>query len=461
MADVTAPGRRRDRADRADRAARMDRATADPVPADDQRGQLILVAGLALALSFVALVLILNSAVYTENLATRGDDAPTTDALAYREDVRQGVAGAIEYSNRHNNASGSEREARKTALKTALNRSIDEWNELAVQHAALGGRAATVSEPTGYVWGTQLGQNGERAFTDTDGSSAWSPATGVSEMDRFRMSVNRSVLAGSRLDSFELRFRNSVGDTWSLHVYNSGGTTWVHIDDFTGSEDRCGDTDGNHTEIDLVRGTVDGKDCSALDFADASPSSYDIEIANGDDAAGIYELVVGPVASTGNAPYATPAIRAATVKLDYESPSLHYESTLSVEPHDPGAIRATGTGGSDVPDGDGSTDTPPSVTIDEAASEHTEENGNKHDFDVEGSVTDDTTVASVEIKLYDPSGNLIGTKRQSFASSSVTIDVTFDDVKINNKDSGTYRVVVTAYDDAGQSGADEWTVSVS
>jgi hypothetical protein len=54
------------------------------------------------------------------------------------------------------------------------------------------------------------------------------------------------------------------------------------------------------------------------------------------------------------------------------------------------------------------------------------------------------------------------TKRYSADNSSVLIDdVTFSDVKIKNKDSGTYRIVVTAYDDDGQQGTDEWTVPIS
>ena len=57
------------------------------------RGQLVLLSGLVLATIFVALVLILNSAIYTENLATRNDGVPTTDAIEYRENTRQGSGG--------------------------------------------------------------------------------------------------------------------------------------------------------------------------------------------------------------------------------------------------------------------------------------------------------------------------------------------------------------------------------
>lgn len=85
MADVTVP----------------ERWTPNEGRPDRERGQLVLLSGLLLATSLVALVLILNSAIYTENLATRNDGVPATDAIEYRENARQGAAGAIEHVNRH------------------------------------------------------------------------------------------------------------------------------------------------------------------------------------------------------------------------------------------------------------------------------------------------------------------------------------------------------------------------
>jgi hypothetical protein len=52
-----------------------------------ERGQLVLVAGLTIAVTFVVLALVLNGVIYTENLGTRTTDvgereAVTTEALA-------------------------------------------------------------------------------------------------------------------------------------------------------------------------------------------------------------------------------------------------------------------------------------------------------------------------------------------------------------------------------------------
>ena len=67
-------------------------------PATDgrrDRAQLMLVTALALAVVLVVLVLLVNTAIYTENLATRGVDVGADDALEHRAAVVDGVGGVV------------------------------------------------------------------------------------------------------------------------------------------------------------------------------------------------------------------------------------------------------------------------------------------------------------------------------------------------------------------------------
>ncbi|PSP64409.1 hypothetical protein BRC77_03825 [Halobacteriales archaeon QH_8_64_26] len=56
---------------------------------------MLLVGAFALSLVFVALALLLNSAVYTENLATRNSGDDTQEAIEFSREVRLAVRGIL------------------------------------------------------------------------------------------------------------------------------------------------------------------------------------------------------------------------------------------------------------------------------------------------------------------------------------------------------------------------------
>ena len=60
------------------------------------RGQLILVSGLTLAVTLLILVLLLNTAIYTENVATRGLDSEVGDAANFQQTVDAELAAIID-----------------------------------------------------------------------------------------------------------------------------------------------------------------------------------------------------------------------------------------------------------------------------------------------------------------------------------------------------------------------------
>lgn len=55
------------------------------------RGQLILITGLVIAVVLVGTVMILNTAIYTENLATRDTGDDTSEAIEFRNVVIDGT----------------------------------------------------------------------------------------------------------------------------------------------------------------------------------------------------------------------------------------------------------------------------------------------------------------------------------------------------------------------------------
>ena len=312
---------------------------------DRRRGQLIVLSGLVLAIALVALVLILNSAIYTENLATRNGDASTTDALAYRENAKQGVAGAMGYVNRH------ARSQKKPNHRAALNESIASWRNRILQHVALDGRAANVTlEPDSLVWGTRIGQNADRNFTNASGDPLWTLANETGNISSFRMNINRSGLNDTK--RFGILFTNSSGSR-AVFVNNSSDTSEIIVEGPSGST--CS-VESQRAELDIVAGTIrngtneTAKNCPAVAFFDSS-GNYNITYGNAANISGVYELSVEKDRNDltfdpddydeDGDPYVSWVIRNATVAVSYGSPSLQYESNVTVEPHDPEIIRPT------------------------------------------------------------------------------------------------------------------------
>jgi len=72
------------------------------------RGQLIILTGLIVAVTMVAMVLLLNTAIYTENLASRGADQSGREAVEYRATVVDGVGELIDEENGREHGSYSD-----------------------------------------------------------------------------------------------------------------------------------------------------------------------------------------------------------------------------------------------------------------------------------------------------------------------------------------------------------------
>src|SRR6056297_2455049 len=102
----------------------------------DRRGQMLLVAALGLAVAFVALALVLNAVVFTENLATRNPD-PADDALAYEGAVTEGVGGLLAETNRHDDADYD-------SLDDALRAGVVAWDANASRLVAADGTVTSV-----------------------------------------------------------------------------------------------------------------------------------------------------------------------------------------------------------------------------------------------------------------------------------------------------------------------------
>ena len=301
-------------------------------PGDD-RGQLILVTGLAIAVILVALVLLLNTVIYTENLATRGADVGGRDVIVFRNDAIHGVRGILVTENEANHSTAA---AARENVTQGVGRFADLLERGYFERATIAD-ISNVSTTDGVMLRQE---NGTRAFTNGSGSTDWTLVKNVNEdgLRRFRLDINRSTLATTPSDAFSVVTNDSDGDTWRVTVYREGDNITVANTSMVVCRANTSDT-----TLDLTSGRLDGQPCS-FRFANSSNTPYRVEFRNGNRATGTYSLVVNEtdgvtrvgtnfnLSATDTAPYMTPAVYSATFDIYYRTPRLTYADHVRVAP---------------------------------------------------------------------------------------------------------------------------------
>ncbi|MFB6155682.1 MAG: hypothetical protein ABEJ22_07275 [Haloferacaceae archaeon] len=306
----------------------------------ETRGQLLLIAGLSLAVVLVVLALLLNSAIYTQNLATRGGDlTDENDVSGVRESVEHGLREAIQHANRNHDTYADQ--------ENAIEDSVSSLSDAIEAYGADDGRIVSVTYQSA-VDGTRIFQSSDGKFTDSSALGNWDPATGVDGVRAFRMDVSRSDLASLGADpppdtlplgaAFHVDF--AATDTYRMYVYRNGaGQTIVAVYENSDLRGYCRDGSGSRTVIDVTDGSVGGQHCEPLDFFESLGTPFDVQFRSGALAEGTYELTV-PVqqASLGSSPpHSEQVIYSTTATVSYHTPDISYETTVTVAPGGPSA----------------------------------------------------------------------------------------------------------------------------
>jgi len=282
---------------------------------------MLLVAALGLAVAFVALALVLNAVVFTENLATRNPD-PADDALAYEGAVTGGVGGLLAETNRHDDADYD-------ALDDALRAGVVAWDTNASRLVAADGTVTSV-ELNDTTNGTRIVQDATGDFDASDGSDDWTLAGGVAEARRFVVVADPG--AGG---TFTVEVSNG-SDSWRVEVDEDGaGDATVTVYE-SGSQVASVDHDATTAAVDLTEGTVNGSAAEKFTFAAGVTAPYNVNITGGSAASGRYQLLVDEKQGdfTTAASTTRPAIYSATVDLTVHRSSMTYESPVSLAPED-------------------------------------------------------------------------------------------------------------------------------
>jgi PKD repeat protein len=347
------------------------------VTAGRSRAQLLVLAGILFGLLFVALAVILNGVIFTENLASREENPGGTGA-DLRTSVTESVTSLVAQVNHADRYRGA---SYGTLYDNAYTAGLSDIARRLQDQAAGRGQAVSLTPVDG--------REGTRLVQDTDGTfepraSPPSPPLATSDPNwqvvadadirNARLTVERSSLTdrsvtelqselegGSGGTPFYLRVEDASGGAWEVGLAHETGTGAVLVDVFDGSTHRTCRLDGSRVTVDIARevllagGTT--ASCPALGFLEDASGTVDIYYVNGGSATGRYEWVVDRVEPSVRAavdaangfgcttpttygtgasedPYTEPAIYATTVDLRATGGDSSYETRLRVAPVD-------------------------------------------------------------------------------------------------------------------------------
>ncbi len=324
------------------------------------RGQVILVAAFALAVTFIALALVVNSAIYTENLATRSKAQAGGDALEYRHSVEQALGEVVRFANRNNN---SQYDHVKDNVTVALGNAS---HALAIQSIEQGTAISLQKASPWHRRGSIVIQNNQSRFRSSDagGSQAddWTLATDVDRVRAFSINVtDRSVLASSQGSAYSATVDNAApgpSETWELFVWDDSGDLVVRVErSDTGTSGTCRVSEAGPVVIDVTAATVADEYCPALDvvngnemhFGAGVDRPYNVSFQNGDVIRGNYSLVLTNTSigeftgsfpnfgrpGSASQPHAFPAMYSLSVQLDYQTPTVSYETVVRIARGEP------------------------------------------------------------------------------------------------------------------------------
>lgn len=278
------------------------------------RGQTLLVGAIALAVLFVSLALVLNTAIYGSTIASQGSEDVTggqTIALqsAVERDVGFLIEQAIEERPGSYDTTGDDQQE-------FVEDNVSKLDERYTQYYAENDRIVSIetTSPGDFERGGLI-EHGTGTFAETD-------VTGT-HVRNFRMNV--TDVSGT----FTIRFEEG-GDFWDVNVSPaaSGGVE-VQLDP-PGPTTRSCTTSETEPWINVTSATLDGDHCNALDFFEQMDGDYDVTFLDRSNIEGSYSLVANGSVTTDASE--TDVIYAVDVTLNERSTRVDYENTIRVAP---------------------------------------------------------------------------------------------------------------------------------
>jgi hypothetical protein len=333
-----------------------------------KKAQVIILAGFLLAIGVIAVTLVLNGLIFSQDVASRDDGVPEREVIQFRNSVNETLQEAVT-----NNGTYSP-DVAEMEYERFLNEYEEQVNEqLLRRQAEVVFEESPSSHDKTVAWA--VGQRGVGEYTNTTGGAEWVVAEDISDVYRLDFNVSMSSVGGAEtLMNFSTGVTNigpivTINNGWELDLRETGsGNLEVEADGY-GFETGNGISftvvpDSGHATFSLWE-EVEGE------FSDP-PSAARFE--DGDEIEGSYEFRfddgatdVGPCTapcrnsddSTPPQKYAVGVVhKAKDIAFEYANRRVTYNETLTVtakqDEINAGFGGGSGSGGSGSVSGDSS-----------------------------------------------------------------------------------------------------------
>ncbi|MEF8778666.1 MAG: hypothetical protein V5A36_07130 [Natronomonas sp.] len=281
----------------------------------NDRGQLLLLAGIFLAVLFVALALLVNTAIYTDNVATRGGDS-AGEALEYQSSVVDSVGGLIDAEN----ADGDH--GTRDEIRNAVKAGTETIDSIHTQNHRRRGVDTNIS--TGNI----------SAETTTDGTLL--RRTNPGEIQEWNVSNASGVRAfdiGLEAGSVGSDPLNITLDSTTLFVYKDAGDVVVAQDSMANVTCRANAT--GTVRFDVTDGRLGGDRCQ-IEWPDING---EVGFENNGSVNGTYNVTVAADVDPATFDPDIDAKRALysidELEIRIDTPQLRYETTVRIAPGEP------------------------------------------------------------------------------------------------------------------------------
>lgn len=288
---------------------------------NDCRGQMILIGGVLLAVTIIALAVVFNSAVYTSVLAGESqDDISSREPLGFRQEVTQLVGATVERAVQQE-GSHSDQEDYVTDNLPAVREDLRRYH---ADRNRLVDVSVDSTIPGVFIY------NSTGSFVNETGHNNWDVGTGVHVRN---MSFDISSASGF---SVGITGDSGSGDTYVLDIDSSDVAVTHSPASGPSTLKTCSWSGSGY--VNVTESTVNGDRCNALDFFERLEAPYDIEFQQGSNAQGRYSLLVTPSGSISS----DVAIQdqddrlfGVDVDIEYVTSDINWATTLRVAPGEP------------------------------------------------------------------------------------------------------------------------------
>lgn len=309
----------------------------------DDRAQLVLVGAIAIAIVLIAMTTVLNSAVFTENVARGNSVEVSGDVEEFdRETVRNVRSLVIRVTHRteYTTAGGNGEDD----LKADVRENVSDYSRILTESYADTGSVFVNVTHEDTTIGQRLLQDQDDDFARNDGQPTWTPIDDPFQLGWFV--VNVDIENTSQSSPVYLELTDAAGSELNVSMRRTvDGDLAVHseIDGGSVSDVTCDPRNGR-VLVDVLEGTTYTGDCTFNSTEHLEPTYSEFRIVHGDNAQGKYDFVVNrsdggsingaPSCDSVEEPCRSIAVWSVNLTTHYQTGAVGYEKAHVVEVYD-------------------------------------------------------------------------------------------------------------------------------